>query len=504
MDGTSKYLGLTIGIVKNNADPGQHGRLQIYIPSIDSDSFRTEDLPWATYVSPYGGTTANAVVGRDGSTVSGVSSYGIWAVPQNGAQVLCGFINGDSKMRFWLGCVYMPELNRTMPQGVDGYKTEIDKSGLYPQKEMSHVVDNLTKAGLDPKSANFKTRGWERSISYPSNGNDEKKADNGYGTKPLDKTKSESQIISVTSPGRHYFLMSDVVDNCKVRVRTSAGSQMIFDDTNERIYISTAKGMNYIEMDESNGKIYVYSDSKINVRAKNDINFYSDNNINIVAKKRVNIQSETRGVAIQSNNSIQLTSGGGDINLNASRGILLKTSGGSTAGAVGGSTTSSPGGVGLVRDFPESAGSGAASVKIDAKDAVEILTANKIVANAGGSIQFNSGGSLAFISSSGSSLVLGGSATMSSSSGMGIKAPSFNVDAGSFGFKAIDPVSGLLTIKSTAGVSVNNPSAPSISSGAAASVSSVSASMIRPDHESWKRDEDEAQCKTPRNANWKP
>ena len=48
-----------IGIVKNNADPAQHGRLQIYIPSIDSPDYDLEDLSWAIYVSPFGGVTAD-------------------------------------------------------------------------------------------------------------------------------------------------------------------------------------------------------------------------------------------------------------------------------------------------------------------------------------------------------------------------------------------------------------------------------------------------------------
>lgn len=502
--GIGKHLGMTVGIVKNNADPGQHGRLQIYIPSIDSDSFQTADLPWATYVSPFGGTTANAQVGRTSDAVEGASAYGFWAIPQNGAQVLVGFINGNPKMRFWIGCVYMPELNRTMPQALDGVKTEIDESGQYPQSSISYMVNNLNAAGLGPGSANYATRGWERSISYPANGNAAKNTNNGYAPKPLDKSKSESQMFSMTTPGRHYFLMSDVDAQCRVRLRTTAGSQVIFDDTNERIYISTAKGTNYIEMDETNGKIYVYSDSKVNVRAKNDINFYSDSNINIVAKKRVNIQSETRGVKIQSNNTLQLVSGGGDVNLSAGCGINLKTSGGSAAPAVGASTTSKPGGVGLLRDFAETAGTSSGGIKLDANGPVEITTQKALTANAQAAITMMTSGTLAFISSAGSTLQLGGSTTISSPAAMGIKTPAFNVDAGSFGFVALDPISGPLTIQSTSGVSVNSSNTPSISSAPAASSDTISSFMVRPDHESWKRDEDEALCKTPRNPLWQP
>ena len=105
---------MSIGIVKNNADPAEDGRLQIYIPSIDSKSYDLEDLTWATYVSPFGGTVANLKVGREKTEIPGMSSYGFWAIPKIGAQVICGFLESDPSSRFWFGCIYVPEANRTM------------------------------------------------------------------------------------------------------------------------------------------------------------------------------------------------------------------------------------------------------------------------------------------------------------------------------------------------------------------------------------------------------
>lgn len=109
-----------IGIVKNNADPAQHGRLQIYIPSIDSPDYDLEDLSWAIYVTPFGGSTADFKAGREQSDIPGVSSYGFWAIPKVGAQVLCGFLEGDPTVRYWMGCMYVPEMNRTLPQSIEG------------------------------------------------------------------------------------------------------------------------------------------------------------------------------------------------------------------------------------------------------------------------------------------------------------------------------------------------------------------------------------------------
>jgi len=282
-----QQLALTLGVVVDNADPMQNGRLKIYVPSYDPIDYTVDDLPWAMYVSPFGGVTANYKVGPEQAELPGISAYGFWAIPKNGAHVLVGCIDGNPETRFYLGCVFMPEHNRTMPTGIDGVKSEIDESGLYPQKDYPHMQERLTEAGLWKSDKHFKTRGgYERSISHPSNKNSNKPTDNGYASKPLEPSKADSQTYTWTTPGRHTIVMSDVDDHCRIRVKTTNGQQILLDDTNERIYISTGKGKNWIELDEGNGKVYIYSDSKINIRAKNDLNLYSDENINIVANKR--------------------------------------------------------------------------------------------------------------------------------------------------------------------------------------------------------------------------
>lgn len=486
MNSTLNHLGLTIGIVKNNADPGQHGRLQIFIPAIDSDSYKTADLPWATYVSPFGGSTANTVVGRSKKKVNGVSTYGFWGIPQNGAQVVCAFLNGNPKMRIWLGCTFVPELTRTMPQGIEGYKSEIDQTGLYPQAPMTHITDNLTAAGLGPGSPLFSTRGGERSIAYPKNGADPKPITDGYGAKGLEGASSESQALTITTPGRHYLLMSDVVDNCKIRLRTTEGSQIILDDTNERIYVSTAQGKNWVELDEGNGNIYVYSDGKINMRSKGDFNIYSDSNLNLVAKNRVNVISESAGVKIAAVNNVDVSSSGGDLRFNATCGITIKTSGGGAAAAGAG----------------EAAGSGSSIVTIDSAAAVSVKTAAAFTVMASGALTLT-GGSLTITTSGGGGLNIGGSGVgMSSPGPVAIKTPAFNVDAASFGFKANDPDNGLLPIVSTAGVSASNPTPPVIAPAPAPGGGAVGSGggMVLPNHEPWTRDNSGAT----RNPLWKP
>jgi hypothetical protein len=473
-----------LGIVKNNADPAQHGRLQVYIPSIDSRFFKTEDLPWTIYISPFGGTIANFKAGREQSPIPGISSYGLWAIPKIGGQVLCGFLQGDPHVRYWMGCVYLPEFNRTLPQSIDGGLTEIDDSGVYPQSIIPHYQANLTKAGLEPGSIHYKTRGgYERSISYPSNKSSDKKTTNGYAPKSQQPEISDSQTICLTSPGRHYFVMSDVDEYCRIRLKTTEGSQIIFDDTNERIYISTAQGKNWVELDEGNGKVYIYSDSKVSVRSKNDINLYSDENINIVANKRVNIKSETRAVNIEALQDVRMLSTQADVMMTASRAIHIKTTSGPTASSVPEQSSCSTGTKGLIYSWPEKGGSAISGIYLDSSQGVDVSSLDSISLTSSNDINVKS---------------MSSSLNLQASMNVNLSGLSINFTAPLIGLLAIDPVNGPEQV-----IALNNADLARTSSpGMVLTSSSIIDKMIRPDHEPWVRDEDEGICKTPRNKKY--
>ena len=498
---------LSMGVVKSNADPAQHGRLQIYIPSIDTRDYDLDDLPWANYVSSFGGSTADFKAGREQSTIPGVSSYGFWAIPKVGGQVLCGFMESDPHVRFWMGCIYMPELNRTLPQSIDGGLTEIDETGVYPQTEIPHYKSNLTDAGLNTGTIHYKTRGgYERSISHPSNKNSNKPTDNGYAPKPLEPEKADSQTICLTSPGRHYFVMSDVDEYCRIRLKTTEGSQIIFDDTNERIYISTAKGRNWVELDETNGKVYIYSDSKVSIRSKNDINMYSDENINIVANKRVNIRSEERSVNLRAKHDIRALSTEADVMLSASRDIHLKTFDGPKAPMLAEEMMCMKPTPGWIYRWEEKGGSNTSRVRIDAVQNVEIKSdTQNIRLTAKNDVHVRSMSTLI---------------NLQSPSSINLKTDIINEDAPTINQKGhvwgitykARTFTGLASHASIVGDHGPTPEGPPCSVGApGASTADDSTKvkpievvdhMIRPDHESWVRDEDESHCKTDRNKKY--
>jgi len=512
-----KNFSLCLGVVKNNSDPAQLGRLQVFVPSSDPDNYVVDDLPWAIYVSPFAGTTANAMVGREQSVVPGVTSYGFWAIPKNGSQVLIGFLEGNPKMRIWLGCFFLPEMNRTMPQGIDGTKTEIDKTnGVYPQSDIISLVKNMTEAGLGPDHPNFKTvGGYERSITHPSNKNKNKPTDNGYAPKPLEPEKADSQGYCWVTPGRHYIYMSDVDGECRMRIKTSAGSQILMDDTNERIYISTAKGRSYVELDEGSGMINHYSASKVNIHAENDLNFFSDQNINIVAKKRVNIVSEERAVKVQGYLGVELLTEAGDVKITASRSIHVLTTDGKQGEAVSEQTTPSlppyagnP--LGVLRDYAEAGGSAVSSIFLSAAKAVDmsakggditVTASSNVNLAAVGGILKGSGSEKVTLVGGGSRFGLGGGCvtdgpftvdgsilcTGSVNSNSTMTAPVFTIGAGGVGGGK------------TAGIDAPHSAQPAVE----LSGESIADLMIIPLHESWERGEDDAIAPIDRNKNYK-
>lgn len=482
---------LARGLVQDNSDPAGDGRLKIYIPTLDTPSFKTEDLPWAMYVSPFGGHTVDIKAGPEDEEVKGITTYGLWAVPKVGAQVLCGFTEGDPLIRFWIGCFYLPEQNHSLPAGIsyaDGVKTEIDETGVFGQHKVPFQERNSKEAGLDETFKHWKTRGtYNRSVSYPDKRKPSKPTTNGYKEKPTDPGNSDSQIVSLTTPGRHFFMLSDVNDESRVRFKTAMGTQIILDDTNEKIYISTARGRNYFELDEGSGKVHWYSASKLNIHAENDINLFSDENINIVAKKRVNIKSQERGVKIQAKMGIEGVSESGNIRLTASRDVVIKTTNGPTAAAVSESTTASPPPykgkpLGVIRNWAEEPGSGTSQVKIDSYDNVEVRSNVGAVHITGkNTIDLRS---------------ISADIRLHSSGDVHIKGSSLRTAVGSTGLHTPrDPV---LSNGDAGG-------AASAIGGSAVSPEPVVDKMIRPQHESkeWERDEDEAICKTPRNSKYK-
>jgi Type VI secretion system/phage-baseplate injector OB domain len=82
---TRKYFGKYRGMVINNVDPMQQGRLQVQVP----DVLGLNSLNWAMPCVPFAGRQA-----------------GWWAIPTIGTGVWVEFEQGDPDFPIWAGCWY--------------------------------------------------------------------------------------------------------------------------------------------------------------------------------------------------------------------------------------------------------------------------------------------------------------------------------------------------------------------------------------------------------------
>lgn len=331
-------LTLTVGTVVDTNDPQQMGRVRAVCPTFgDSFDEALSDIPWALCVAPFAGANSIGTRGAALDMTDGFVAYGMWAIPKIGAQVIIGFLDGNISQRIWLGCLHDQLTPHTMPHGRfmfdDHDKVQKDdeffKGGavrpfgpysteekfIFPLKENMKKAFTSGNADPDSKKYEWQTRGADHQaaavdiqdlVATYSQHQDDKDVTfedwvsrQGYQLSrirpdiPSDITGSnfDNQVTAIVTPGFHALAMDDRQDNSRIRIRTTGGHQIIMDDTNERLYIQTAGGENWIELDEK-GNIDIFTTNKVNIRAKKDINFTSDETIRMHAKKGIHMYTD--------------------------------------------------------------------------------------------------------------------------------------------------------------------------------------------------------------------
>lgn len=321
---------IAIGTVVDTNDPMQWGRIRVLV-SVWGDSWEheVEGMPWAMYVSPFGGQTSVGTRGPGIDQTEGGVAYGMWAIPKMGAQVVVMSLDEDHTQRLYLGCVFDMGAGNTLPHGrwisedhpaIDNAPNKGNTKPYGPfsagDKLIQPLANNLNKAfGNGSDAFEWSTRAADYAASRvdvsqlhntTSNVQDDSGVQvgdwvstQGYqqsrldpnGTSSFTNKNYDSQIVSITSPGFHSVAMDDRMENCRMRFRTSAGHQIILDDTNERIYIATAQGNNWIELDQA-GNIDMFTTNKVNIRAAQEINLTSDKTIRMYAKEGIHMRSD--------------------------------------------------------------------------------------------------------------------------------------------------------------------------------------------------------------------
>lgn len=282
------------GYVVDTNDPQQMGRVKVWVPAVDGDKYLLQNLPWATFTSPLAGQLRNYPAGPNATVSKGLASYGWWAIPKEGSLVIVGFLYGDHNRRIYMGSFFRDHGNRSLPAG-----------RMRPDLSDAPITDTFDP--LEPASSNLKeqfggnlkaseaqTRGAiERPVAQDKT---DKDGTNGYQADLLNpkgydgKPSFDPQTVSLTTPGHHTIVFQDNPENGRVRIKTAAGHQIIFDDANERIYISTAKGKNWMEFDQD-GRIHVYAEDDISMTTLGSMNMSVGKDFKLNAGGSVNIQA---------------------------------------------------------------------------------------------------------------------------------------------------------------------------------------------------------------------
>jgi hypothetical protein len=352
LNGISKML--TVGFVVDTDDPLQQGRLRVFCPAYNDDPKKLLHLPWCAYVMPFGGSINQDSYTRgskEGNELSqGPIHYGFWGIPDIGAHVLVGCVNGDVRRRFWLGCFPQHQETHTIGNGRFKHRNgNVDGPLTSTQNPIEPLSSNLREAFEgQTNSPEWKTRAADYQITALFDRPSPDKAlyvdDNletiqqneidswvrdilgepGYDWTSYKNLASflASKVYSWTTPGFHSITADDRPFNCRIRIRTTGGNQIILDDTNERIYFSTAGGKSWIEMDAA-GNIDLFAERRLSIHAEKDLNLSAGESIRMKANNFISMYAgDTRG---QSPLSEEIARG--EIRMHSSNDFHLKSEG---------------------------------------------------------------------------------------------------------------------------------------------------------------------------------
>ena len=281
------YNKIYIGVVKNNEDYHDMGRLGVYIAELVNLG---HDMV-VSYASPFIGSSNPEEVDKNSTkTFEGTQvSYGFWAVPPSiNSLVLIAFVNGELSRGYWFACVQQQYMNHMLPN--------IPIGDSYQHGEDTPVAE-YNKADSTPNKHKGK-RPYHK-VHYESIRNQGLKKDRVRGFSQHGATsKRPSSVMGLLSPKGHYWSVEDTEGDEKIRLRTKSGVQLLLDDTNGIVYFINKTGSGWVEIGAT-GKIMVYGEEGIAMRTKKDFSIRADRDIimesgrNIYLHGGKNILTET-------------------------------------------------------------------------------------------------------------------------------------------------------------------------------------------------------------------
>jgi hypothetical protein len=332
--------GIYKGIVKRIDTSTRNGRLWVYIPQFGGDA-PNQESNWTlvNYASPFSGQTQ----GQPSTTQSQLNnysvtkqSYGFFMVsPDIESIVLCCFPAGETKEGYWFACI-SSDLSRYMTPGLGAVTLDkisstsipadlaqyLSPGRKYPVGEFNEYDPTNYQSGWAaalkplnvPQTVKLITQGLDQDLNSrgaitSSMQRDPVSSVYGFSTPGRPEPRQDianipnlrQQIVAgtisnadlpiYTRVGGHSLVMDDgdiFKKNNLVRIRSSAGHQILMDDSDGYMYISNSTGSAWVELTKE-GDVLIYGKRDLSIRTEGNLMMHSDHNISLSAMNSVNI-----------------------------------------------------------------------------------------------------------------------------------------------------------------------------------------------------------------------
>ena len=358
-------FGIFVGTVRKVDTVTRSGRLEVYIGQFGSANEEDpKGLRLVSYASPFMGTvsgTSNpytAATANDNTFAKTQQSYGFYMTPPDvGSLVLCCF-PPDTTEGYWFACI-TTDYSRNMVPAIGSVpwdkidKNSVDSSGIsqylktgnsYPVAEANKYIPdvysnqsineipkpihipqtlNLIKQGLDSDTSRgaisssaqrdtistvfgFSTPGRPYGSQDPANVPDVKNIIQSGDFNP-------DQFKVTTRVGGHSLVLDDGDFYGKsnlVRLKTSAGHQILMNDSEGFMYIANSEGTAWIELTRD-GDILVYGQRDLSIRNRGNIMLTADKNISMEARGAFQVSAgsmtlESKNITLNGESSLTL------------------------------------------------------------------------------------------------------------------------------------------------------------------------------------------------------
>ena len=328
-----EQTGIFVGVVKQIDTTTRTGRLWVYITQMGGpDPNNPTNWKLVSYASPFFGQTTGPQGAAEfkeatlNQNVFGLTSqsYGFHMIPPDiENKVLCCFTPGTTE-GFWFAClnksasIYMtPALGSIEYRYIDPISIPPSLPPLNPRKKypVGDWNENLSKGYTAPTKDVLKPLHVFKTIQLFNQGLDEDEVRGtitsssqrdpvssvfGFSTpgRPISRqdsafTDDRSAEPVTTRVGGHSLVMDDgdsTGGNNLVRLKTSAGHQILMHDTEGLIYISNSTGTAWVELTKG-GDVLIYGANDLSVRTGGNLMMHSDKSINFFAADSIKMAS---------------------------------------------------------------------------------------------------------------------------------------------------------------------------------------------------------------------